>query len=145
MNWKYALKRSKSRISRICLWNFICAQARSRCVRTKCTRVNKILGVDTQPRLKIFETNLHNPWFHINHLLFTFYSSIQMNSPFSCYFLDLRISFPELRSRMFYVLRKEIKMFFFKFWGESETVPEKKNRRYKNVISPVHFIWLVHL
>ena len=67
----------------------------------------------------------------INHLLFTFYSSIQMNSPFSCYFLDLRISFPELRSRMFYVLRKEIKMFFFKFWGESETVPVKKNRRYK--------------
>ena len=31
-----------------------------------------------------------------------------MNSSFSCYFLDLRISFPELRSRMFYVLRKEI-------------------------------------
>jgi hypothetical protein len=24
-----------------------------------------------------------------NNLLFTFYSSIQMNSPFSCYFLDL--------------------------------------------------------
>jgi hypothetical protein len=57
-----------------------------------------------------------------NHLLFTFYSSIQMNSPFSCYFLDLRISFPGLRSRMFYVLRKEIKMLFLK----SETVPEKK-------------------
>jgi hypothetical protein len=35
-----------------------------------------------------------------------------MNSPFSCYFLDLGISFPELHSRMFYVLRKEIKMFF---------------------------------
>jgi hypothetical protein len=31
------------------------------------------------------------------------------------YFLDLGISFPVLRSRMFYVLRKEIKMFFFKF------------------------------
>jgi hypothetical protein len=27
-----------------------------------------------------------------NHLLFTFYSSIQMNSPFSCYFLEKRIS-----------------------------------------------------
>ena len=57
-----------------------------------------------------------------------------MNSPFSCYFLDLGISFPGLRSRMFYVLRKEIKMFFF----NSETVPEKKNRQYKNVISPIH-------
>jgi hypothetical protein len=30
-----------------------------------CMRVNKILGLrNTQPRLKIFETNLHNPWFH---------------------------------------------------------------------------------
>jgi hypothetical protein len=36
-----------------------------------------------------------------------------MNSPFSCYFLDLGISFPGLRSRMFYVLRKEITIFFF--------------------------------
>jgi len=30
LNWKYALKRNKSRISRMCLCNFICAQARSR-------------------------------------------------------------------------------------------------------------------
>jgi hypothetical protein len=44
----------------------------------------------------------------IVHLLFTFYSSIQMNSPFSCYFLDLWISFPGLHLRMFYILRKEI-------------------------------------
>jgi hypothetical protein len=40
-----------------------------------------------------------------------------MNSPFSCYFLDLGISFPELHSRMFYVLRKEIKMFFLNSEG----------------------------
>ena len=32
MNWKYALKRNKSRISHMCLWNFICVQARSHCV-----------------------------------------------------------------------------------------------------------------
>jgi hypothetical protein len=31
-----------------------------------------------------------------NHLLFTFYSSIQMNSPFSCYFLDLGITFKDV-------------------------------------------------
>jgi hypothetical protein len=35
-----------------------------------------------------------------------------MNSPFSCYFLELGISFPGLRSRMFNVLRKEIKLVF---------------------------------
>jgi hypothetical protein len=35
-----------------------------------------------------------------------------MNSPFSCYFLDLWISFPGLRLRMFNVLRNEIKMVF---------------------------------
>jgi hypothetical protein len=64
-----------------------------------------------------------------------------MNSPFSCYFLDLGISFPGLRSRMFYVLRKEIKMGFFKFRGESETVPEKIIiGDIKNIISPVHLI-----
>jgi hypothetical protein len=28
--------------------------------------------------------------------LFTFYSSIQMNSPFSCYFLDLGITFKDV-------------------------------------------------
>jgi hypothetical protein len=55
-------------------------------------------------------------------ILFTFYSSIQMNSPFSCYFLDLRISFPGI-------------------WDSTW----KKNRRYKNVISPVHLIRLVYL
>jgi hypothetical protein len=49
-----------------------------------------------------------------------------MNSPFSCYFLDLGISFLGLRSRMFYVLRKEIKMFFLNSEGNLETVPEKK-------------------
>jgi hypothetical protein len=50
-----------------------------------------------------------------NHLLFTFYSSIQMNSPFSCYFLDLRISFPGLRSRMFWGKGKYILLRFTKY------------------------------
>ena len=80
----------------------------------------------------------------LNDLLFTFYSSIQMNSPFSCYFLDLGISFPGLRSMMFYVLRKEIKMFFFLILRGIWDSTWKKNRRYKNVISPVH-LWLVYL
>jgi hypothetical protein len=57
-----------------------------------------------------------------NHLIFTFYSSIQMNSPFSCYFLDLGISFPGLRSRMFYVLRKEIKRFFLSSFRKLKTM-----------------------
>jgi hypothetical protein len=62
----------------------------------------------------------------------------RMNSPFSCYFLDLGISLPGLRSRMFYVLRKEIKMFFFLILrGIGD-----RNRRFKNVISPVHLICL---
>ena len=49
-----------------------------------------------------------------------------MNSPFSCYFLDLRISFPGIRSRMFYVLRKEIKMFFLNSEGNLTVPGEKK-------------------
>ena len=77
---------------------------------TLCTRVNKILGVDTQYKAKqICTTHDFTELKLNNHLLFTFYSSIQMNSPFSCYFLDLGISLPGLRARMFYVLRKEIK------------------------------------
>jgi hypothetical protein len=61
-----------------------------------------------------------------NHLLFTFYSSIQMSSPFSCYFLDLGISFPGLRWRMFYVLRKKIKMFFLILRGIWDSTWKKK-------------------
>ena len=49
-----------------------------------------------------------------------------MNSPFSCYFLDLGISFPGLHSRMFYVLRKEIEMFFFNSEGNRRQYLKKK-------------------
>ena len=44
----------------------------------------------------------------------------------SCYILDLGISFPGLRSRMFNVLRKEIKMFFFNSEGKLRQYLKKK-------------------
>jgi hypothetical protein len=91
----------------MCLWNFICAQARSRvrvsikyCVDTQYTaKVKNLWNKFAQPMI-----SLNWSWIIIYYLHFT---------PFSCYFLDLRISFPGLCSRMIYVLRKEIKMFFF--------------------------------
>ena len=46
-----------------------------------------------------------------------------MNSPFSCYFLDLGISFPGLR------FEERNKNVFSEFRGESETVPEKKKKK----------------
>jgi hypothetical protein len=64
-----------------------------------------------------------------NNLLFTIYSSIQMNSPFSCYFLDLRISFPGLRSRMFYVyytIYTYLHQLFAMFSGRLQHLPEFK-------------------
>ena len=63
-----------------------------------------------------------------------------MNSPFSCYFLDLGITFKD-------VLRFEERnknVFFLILRGIWDST-WKKNRRYKNVISPVHLIWLVYL
>ena len=98
-----------------------------------CMRVNKILGVDTQYTAKVKKSLKQICTTHDftelklnNLLLFTFYSSIQMNSPFSCYFLDLRISFPGLRSRMFYVLMKDIKSFFLNSEGNWRQYLKKK-------------------
>ena len=118
---------------------------------TLCTCVNKILNVDTQYTAKV--KNLWNkfaqPMISLNWrwiIIYYLHFIHQFKwTPFSCHFLDLRISFPGLRSRMFYVLRKEIKMFFLNSEGNLRQYLKKKNRRYKNVISPVNLIWLVYL
>jgi hypothetical protein len=117
-----------------------------------CTPVNKKLGVDTQYTAKV--KNLWNkfaqPMISLNwswiiiyylHFIHQFKWTLHSRAIFSISRFHSRVTFKD-------VLRFEERnknVFFFKFWGESETVPEKKNRRYKNVISPVHLIWLVYL
>ena len=111
-----------------------------------CTRVNKILGVDTQYTAKV--KNLWNKFAQ---------PVISLNwSWIIIYYLHFIHQFKwTLRSRDFIpritfkdVLRFEERnknVFFMVLRGIWDSTWKKKNRRYKNVISPVHLIWLVYL
>ena len=102
-----------------------------------CTRVNKILGVDTQYTAKV--KNLWNkfaqPIISLNWSWIIIYY-LQFIHQFK-WTLRSRAIFliSGLRLRMFNVLRKEIKMLFFYSEGNLRQYLEKKNRRYKNIIS----------
>jgi hypothetical protein len=115
-----------------------------------CTRVNKILGVDTQYTAK--GKNLWNkfaqPMISLNwswiiiyylHFIHQFKWTLRSRAIFSILGFHSRITFKDVlrfeeRNTMFFLILRGI-------WDSTW----KKNRRYKNVISPVHLIWLVYL
>ena len=134
MNWKYVLKRNKSRISRMFMKLHLCT-SQVTCTRVDTqytTKVNNLWNKFAQPMI-----SLNWSWIIIYYLHFIHQFKWTLRS-------RAIFSISGLRWRMFYVLRKEIKMFFLILRGIWDST-WKKNRRYKNVISPVHLIWLVYL
>ena len=118
---------------------------------TLCTCVNKILGVDMQYTAKV--KNLWNkfaqPMISLNwswiviyylHFIHQFKWTLRSRAIFSISGFHSRVTFKD-------VLRFEERnknVFFLNSEGNPRKYLEK-NRRYKNVISPVHLIRLVYL
>ena len=102
-----------------------------------CARVDNILGVDAQytAKAKNLWKKFAQPMISLNwswiiiyylHFIHQFKWTLRSRAIFLI---------SGLRSRMFNVLRKEIKMLFFYSEGNLRQYLEKKNRRYKNILS----------